>query len=101
MGPDADNLRQRNVSVVNKNTIASTSPELQLRADVTKLQPNEVAIDGIIYNLDTFVHPGGETIKIFGGNDVTVQYRMIHPYHTAKHLEKMQCVGKVADYSCE
>lgn len=101
MAPDADKLRQRNnVGAVDFNKATAVAEEF-IRADVTKLQPNEVAIDGIIYNLDTFDHPGGETIKVFGGNDVTIQYRMIHPYHTSKHLEKMQRVGKIVDYKCE
>lgn len=38
---------------------------------------------------------------LFGGNDVTVQYKMIHPYHTQHHLEKMKKVGKVSDYNVE
>jgi hypothetical protein len=29
---------------------------------------------------------------------VTIQYKMIHPYHTDKHFEKMKRVGKVADF---
>jgi fatty acid desaturase (delta-4 desaturase) len=51
--------------------------------------------------LTNFHHPGGESINVFGGNDVTVQYKMIHPYHTSKHLEKMKRVGKVADFAPE
>ena len=47
------------------------------------------------------MHPGGESIEIFGGNDVAATYRMIHPYHTSKHLEKMEKVGTVADYVSE
>lgn len=31
---------------------------------------------------------------------MTVQYKMIHPYHTEKHLEKMKAVGKV-EYKSE
>lgn len=62
------------------------------------LKGNEIAIDGVIYDINNFVHPGGDVIKFFGGNDVTVQYKMIHPYHTGKHLEKMKAVGEVVDY---
>ena len=40
-------------------------------------------------------------MEFFGGNDVTIQYKMIHPYHTGKHLEKMKMVGKVVDYVSE
>jgi acyl-lipid (7-3)-desaturase (Delta-4 desaturase) len=98
MAPDAEKVRQRK-PVVDIAT-QSTANE-KLISNVSYLQPTEIAIDGVIYNLETFNHPGGESIKTFGGNDVTVQYRMIHPYHTSKHLEKMQRVGKVADYVCE
>lgn len=60
------------------------------------LKPTEISICGTIYDLTSFPHPGGNVIQFFGGNDVTVQYKMIHPYHTDKHLEKMRAVGKVA-----
>jgi fatty acid desaturase (delta-4 desaturase) len=66
-----------------------------------RLNGTEVAIEGIIYDIADFVHPGGDAIKFFGGNDVTVQYKMIHPYHTDKHLEKMKVVGVAADYEPE
>jgi len=59
------------------------------------LKPTEISICGTIYDLTSFPHPGGNVIQFFGGNDVTVQYKMIHPYHTDKHLEKMRAVGKV------
>jgi len=68
------------------------------RTDLIKnIKGSEVVIDGMIYDLDGFNHPGGDSIKLFGGNDVTVQYKMIHPYHTPKHLQKMKLVGKVSD----
>jgi len=74
-------------------------PETVERISTMKgLSSNEVAIDGVIYDLQGFDHPGGESIEIFGGNDVTVSYKMIHPYHTSKHLEKMRRVGTVADF---
>ena len=45
-------------------------------------------------------HPGGDQIKLFGGNDVSVQYRMIHPFHAgnAGILNKMPRVGRLAEY---
>jgi len=68
------------------------------RVDILKnLRGTEVVIDSVIYDLDGFDHPGGSSILIFGGNDVTVQYKMIHPFHTSKHLEKMRMVGQVKD----
>jgi hypothetical protein len=63
-----------------------------------------MCIDGIIYNIEEFStkHPGGNTFLTFGGNDVTTQYKMIHPYHTNKHLLKMgPPVGIVQDYHTE
>ena len=58
------------------------------------LAGNQIAIDDSVYSLDGFDHPGGEQIRLFGGNDVTVQYRMIHPRHKAKHhLNKLTRVG--------
>lgn len=77
------------------STTAATA-EINTRA----LKPTEISIDGAIFDISNFVHPGGNVIKFFGGNDVTVQYKMIHPYHTSKHLEKMKMVGKV-EYKSE
>merc|ERR1711971_453331 len=65
------------------------------------LGDTEIVIDGAIYDIANFDHPGGESIQIFGGNDCSVQYKMIHPYHTTKHLEKMTRVGTVSDYGYE
>jgi acyl-lipid (7-3)-desaturase (Delta-4 desaturase) len=61
------------------------------------IKSTEIVIDNVIYDLKSFNHPGGDSVFVFGGNDVTVQYKMIHPYHTSKHLEKMKVVGKVHD----
>eukprot|EP00934_Nitzschia_sp_Nitz4_P007467 Nitzschia sp. Nitz4//scaffold280_size24494//934//2424//NITZ4_008387-RA/size24494-snap-gene-0.37-mRNA-1//-1//CDS//3329545576//7457//frame0 len=98
MAPDADKLRQR-------NTAASTEvPEPATAAtDAAKptLGNNHVIIDGVIYDLTSFQHPGGESIFVFGGNDATVTYKMIHPHHTSKNLEKMKVVGKVPNWQCE
>ena len=96
MAPDADKLRQRNAPVS-----AQDPAETEKVSSLKSLQSNEVAIDGVIYDLASFEHPGGESIYIFGGNDATTQYKMIHPYHTSKHLEKMQRVGTVPDYHSE
>jgi len=59
------------------------------------LREDHVAIDGIIYSLKGWDHPGGDQIKLFGGNDVTVQYRMIHPFHAASLVQKMPRVGRL------
>jgi len=68
---------------------------------VSKLSNDEVAIDGFIYDISTFNHPGGDVVKMFGGNDVTVQYHMIHPRHGNKQVEKMKLVGKVDNWKAE
>ena len=97
MAPDADTIRQRRATA--NEAEQSTASERICSMD--KLKSTEVCIDGVIYDLTNFYHPGGESINVFGGNDVTVQYKMIHPYHTEKHLAKMKRVGKVADYAPE
>jgi len=99
MAPDADKLRQRKThQLEDKQDAAATQERI---CSMKSLSGTEIVIDGIIYDIADFDHPGGETIKVFGGNDVTVKYKMIHPYHTAKHLEKMQRVGKVTDWTSE
>jgi fatty acid desaturase (delta-4 desaturase) len=98
MAPDADKLRHRKVGNNKKEEDAATQERL---STVKGLRTTEVAIDSVIYDINKFDHPGGESVRIFGGNDVTVTYNMIHPYHTSKHLEKMTRVGKVTDYVTE
>lgn len=97
MAPDASKLRQRNAAAKEENDPATTERIATLKS----LKETEIAIDGVIYDIADFDHPGGESIMMFGGNDVTVQYKMIHPYHTSKHLEKMKRVGTVPDYTSE
>jgi fatty acid desaturase (delta-4 desaturase) len=103
MAPDADKVRQRRSRLISANIGRSVSDSETVERIVTLkgLRGNEVCIDGIIYDISSFDHPGGDSIKLFGGNDVTVQYKMIHPYHTTKHLEKMTAVGKTPDYAPE
>ena len=106
MAPDADKLRQRTTTSGTSGLKLDSDPATQPTTDeristLKSLGPTEVVIDGVIYDLEGFDHPGGESIMIFGGNDVTVQYKMIHPYHTTKHLEKMKSVGTVPDYTSE
>jgi hypothetical protein len=55
------------------------------KSESLNLQGHEVCIDGVVYDLRGFDHPGGGTIGLFGGNDVSVQYRMIHPHHTQSY----------------
>jgi len=98
MPPNADVSRIRH-RFPNSNDDDAVGEETTARVTTIKhLAGTEVAIEGIIYDLTSFKHPGGDSILIFGGNDVTAQYKMIHPYHTRHHLEKMKIVGKVTDY---
>jgi acyl-lipid (7-3)-desaturase (Delta-4 desaturase) len=113
MAPDADKLQfRKNAATAAAAAIISdegrnndaTKPDDETTdrlVSLKGLRGNEVCIDGIIYDITSFDHPGGETIRIFGGNDATTQYKMIHPYHTAKHLEKIKVVGRVVDYTSE
>lgn len=75
--------------------------DLLVFQSVDKLPESLVAIDGEVYDLTSFNHPGGESIKLFGGNDVTVQYRMIHPFHAASLVNKMKRVGRLAQYKAD
>lgn len=99
MPPNANagpTLRNR---IADKNTVDDVDPPTESTLRSSKgLKGNEIAIEGVIYDIAEFVHPGGNVIRFFGGNDVTVQYKMIHPYHTVKHMEKMKVVGRVVDY---
>jgi len=101
MAPDADRLRQRRSKqlddIANSN---ATEPVLRI-STLKTLGETEIVIDGAIYDIKDFNHPGGESVLMFGGNDCTVTYKMIHPYHTKKHLAKMKRVGTVPDYSSE
>ena len=96
MAPNVSQLRQRgnHPSALDEATQPTTLSLKQIKS-------TEVVIDNVIYDLNSFKHPGGDSVLLFGGNDVTVQYKMIHPYHTAKHLEKMRIVGKVNDVQQE
>lgn len=121
MGPDADKLRQRGGKtsvlqstplsaaavaaaangIVTSDTTETIATDENRLCSLATLRTTEVCIDGVIYDIANFDHPGGDSIQMFGGNDVTVQYNMIHPYHTDKHLEKMKRVGKVIDFTTE
>ncbi len=129
MPPDADTVRQRKVAAVEEeassvipgngaddNYLTSTTSPAGMTStgrrifkSIKDLQGHEVCIDGLVYDLTSFDHPGGSSIFLFGGNDVTTQYRMIHPYHydnntattSSKHLQKMTIVGTIPGYASE
>jgi len=103
MAPDEQKLRKRLTvtPILSENAEGNDDAALVTRKTTKELKQNEVAIDGVVYDLTSFHHPGGGSIMIFGGNDVTVTYKMIHPYHTSKHLEKMTQVALLSDYKPE
>jgi fatty acid desaturase (delta-4 desaturase) len=98
MAPDAERVRQRRPRLDAAGIKIFESETIERISTLKGLKSNEICIDGFIFDISSFDHPGGDSILLFGGNDVTNQYKMIHPYHTAKHLEKMKQVGKVPDY---
>ena len=101
MAPDAGRLRQRRTKDFDDAADANaTEPALRI-STMKSIGETEIVIDGAIYDIKDFNHPGGESILLFGGNDVTETYKMIHPYHTTKHLQKMERVGTVPDYTNE
>mmetsp|Transcript_26676 Transcript_26676/g.61376 ORF Transcript_26676/g.61376 Transcript_26676/m.61376 type:complete len:101 (-) Transcript_26676:1328-1630(-) len=100
MPPNADHLRNR-VSGLKAVVDVDDEPETLRLIPTKDLAENEVAIDGIVYDLNGFDHPGGDQIMMMGGNDVTVQYKMIHPHHTGKQLDKLKSIGKLTDYKPE
>lgn len=109
MPPNADqsHLRQRfpadkKIYLNDDSHLRSEMLSLQDRVDsIHELKDTEVAIDGIIYDLEGFDHPGGNSFLVFGGNDVTVMYHMIHPTHNNQHLKKLKKVGRVSDWKQE
>ena len=101
MAPDADKLRQRKGGQQVVAEDHSASEEERIATTPHKIKASEVVIDGVIYDISNFEHPGGESIHVFGGNDVTATYKMIHPYHTSKHLEKMKRVGTIPNWKSE
>lgn len=62
------------------------------------ISDNEIILEGDVYDLKEFakVHPGGNmALNIFGGNDVTVHYYMLHqhPFLHKKALEPYKLRG--------
>jgi len=99
MPPNADHIRNR-VPVIKLGVNSDDTSEIRLISK-KDLADNEVAIEGVVYDINSFIHPGGNQFRVMAGNDVTVQYKMIHPHHTGKQLEKMRVVGKLVDYAPE
>ena len=80
-------------STISRNLVPCGKEKSNTKKD-DKIPATAVAIDGILYDLDGFHHPGGASINLFGGNDVTVLYKMIHPHHSQEyHSKKMVKVG--------
>jgi len=106
MPPNADqsHLRQRfpaeKTFPINDDSLIR-SDDISRVDSIHNLKDTEVAIDGVIYDLKGFNHPGGNSFLAFGGNDVTVMYHMIHPLHNSNHLKKLTKVGRVSDWKPE
>jgi fatty acid desaturase (delta-4 desaturase) len=87
-------------------TAVGTGDWKQQQRPLRDLQSHEVCIDGIIYDVSNFQHPGGDILYAFGGNDVTVLYKMIHPKLFLRNnnntvLSQLRPVGTVIDFTCE
>lgn len=93
-------LRQRNGEAIDEVVDAKKNEQLPA-VSIKDVKQDQVIIEGTIYSFEGFKHPGGDIYQMFGGNDVSVLYKMVHPYHTAKHLEKMKAVGKASDWNRE
>jgi Cytochrome b5-like Heme/Steroid binding domain len=115
MAPDADQLRRRvPCSQQGQQEVLEPARESSLHPAassvvpplLSSLRPNEVAIDGIVYDLDSFkdIHPGGRVVMMFGGTDATVAYRMIHPHHPTGNVllaTKLQSLATIPNYEAE
>jgi cytochrome b involved in lipid metabolism len=83
---------------------SSKSPEYLLpEYDMTEVRKHNKAnnswlvIDGYVYDVSTFRHPGGDIIEIGYGKDATNQFHNENVKHskTAKKLLKSFLIGKV------
>jgi len=94
-----------------------TSSTIPVR-EPSSLKASELSIDGVVYDFSAFDHPGGDSISLFGGQDATIQYKMIHPHHNfqsskssnsgsassktaSMHLSKMKQTGILEGYQEE
>ena len=105
MAPDAERQRSQDKASLLNSSESGSGESVEIGSpvifkDLSELRGNLIAIDGVVYNLDGFHHPGGDQIKLFSGNDVTIQYKMIHPSHNAGHLRKLTVVGKLDECTC-
>ena len=49
---------------------------------VDRVGPEQVSIQGIVYDWQGFDHPGGaEALRLWGGHDATITYFMVHHFH--------------------
>lgn len=102
MAPKVENMVDRRGNLQTQDKEEDLVAAAATRSTETVIKPNQIIIDGIIYDLDSFDHPGGDSINMFGGNDVTIMYRMIHPRHSEKyHTQKLEKVGTIQGYESE
>lgn len=82
---------------------SSNNPDCQISwREISKHNNNKdcwVVIDGYVYNITSWigVHPGGDALSIFAGEDASAMYYSSHLKNTAHILEKF-IIGKVQDY---
>mmetsp|Transcript_19221 Transcript_19221/g.24748 ORF Transcript_19221/g.24748 Transcript_19221/m.24748 type:complete len:464 (+) Transcript_19221:211-1602(+) len=73
--------------------------------DLNSLKESEISIEGVVYDFSNFDHPGGDSISLFGGQDATIQYKMIHPHHNkntaSARFAKMKTTGILPAYQPE
>lgn len=105
MAPHQAESQDGRLLEANRSSQIKNSKEKDLPArNMASILANEICIDGIFYDLTSFEHPGGAAILMFGGNDATVHYKMIHAHHqngfTRVH-KNMTATGRAVDYSCE
>eukprot|EP00933_Yihiella_yeosuensis_P008696 TRINITY_DN11428_c0_g2_i1.p1 TRINITY_DN11428_c0_g2~~TRINITY_DN11428_c0_g2_i1.p1 ORF type:complete len:461 (+),score=69.03 TRINITY_DN11428_c0_g2_i1:53-1435(+) len=84
-----------------KTKLNRTETGASTKFRTSELGSTQISIEDAVYDIADFEHPGGDIIKAFGGNDVTVQYKMIHHGHSTNpeyYLSKMKKVGILTDY---
>lgn len=101
--PEDNKLHQRklkkdDVTLPEEEQVVNDTMMNKKYETVDELTEDEVAIDGVVYDISEFNHPGGDVIKMFGGNDVSNVYKFNHLYHSSKALEKMKKVGVLKNY---
>ena len=59
------------------NKLNSSASNLVEYDSLSAIPRDSFVLDGLVYTLNGFEHPGGDIIELFGGTDATVPYRMV------------------------